>query len=321
MPFPFESFDRSVIKKRELGKSGLKPPDRSTELILKYGIVNIDKPSGPTSHMVSAYVKEILGIDKCGHSGTLDPKVTGVLPVALENGSRIVQALLPAGKEYIGIMHIHKPVAETKLRQTIAEFVGIIEQMPPVKSAVRRRWRKRSVYYIDVLEIKDRDVLFRVGCQAGTYIRKLCFDIGKKLGCGAHMAKLRRTRVANFTEDTAFSLNDLKDAFYYYKQGNDKFLRRIIQPIESATTHLPKLWVPEDVVISLGHGRDLAVPGVAMFEACLEAGKLVAVLSSSGELVALGVARLSAEDLNGAKRGIAVSINKVFIGHARSLKP
>jgi H/ACA ribonucleoprotein complex subunit 4 len=318
MKFPFEEYDHSTFELSKLGDSrGIRPEERPTEQLLRYGLVNVDKPSGPTSHMVAAYVKEILGIEKCGHSGTLDPGVTGVLPIALGNGSRIVQALLPAGKEYVGIMHLHKDVPEAKLRHAIAGFVGIIEQIPPVKSAVRRRKRKREVYFLDVLEIKERDVLFRVGCQAGTYIRKLCFDIGKALGIGAHMQELRRTRVANFTEQTAFSLQDLKDAFSYYKQGNDKALRKLIQPVEAAVSHLPKLWVPENAVESLAHGRSLAVPGVAKAEACIEAGRLVAVLSPSDELVALGEAKLGSEALRQAKRGIAVEVNKVFIGHAR----
>ncbi|RLE42818.1 RNA-guided pseudouridylation complex pseudouridine synthase subunit Cbf5 [Candidatus Woesearchaeota archaeon] len=316
--FPFEEWDRSILVKRNaVAQEGIPPEDRPTEVILNYGIINVDKPSGPTSHMVSAYVKQILGIEKCGHSGTLDPKVTGVLPVALGRASRIVQALLPAGKEYVALMHIHKDVPKTKIKAVMQEFVGEIKQLPPVKSAVKRRERKRTVYYLNIIEIDGRDVLFRVGCQAGTYVRKLCYDIGQRLGVGAHMQELRRTRVANFDESTAFTLHDIRDAFYYYKKGNHKFIRKVIQPVERAVEHLPKVWALDSAVLSMSHGRDLAVPGVAKLEACVKKGALVAVMTLKNELVGLGYAQMTPEEVMDSSTGIVVNLHKVFIHHAR----
>lgn len=174
---PFEKIQRELIAKRKSETSpkyGADPNKRETDTLISYGVVNIDKPKGPTSHQVSAYVQQILGLNKAGHSGTLDPHVTGVLPIALGRATRISQYLLKSGKEYVGIMHIHKDIDVQLLQKTVSEFVGKIMQLPPIKSAVKRQLRERNIYYFEILEIDEKDVLFRVGCQAGTYIRKLC---------------------------------------------------------------------------------------------------------------------------------------------------
>ncbi len=313
--FPFETIEREIlIKKESKGNEGKKPEERTTKEIINYGIVNIDKPPGPTSHQTSDYVKRILNISKAGHSGTLDPKVTGLLVVALSKATRIAQALLPAGKEYVALMYLHKPIKEEKIKAVLKEFTGKIRQKPPVKSAVRRIERTRNIYYIDVLEIDEQNILFKVGCQAGTYIRKLCHDIGKKLGCGAHMAELRRTRVATFNEDTSFILQDLTDAFHYYKEeNNDKYLRKIIQPVENAVKHLPKVWILDSTIKPLTHGRDLAIPGISKLESNIKKQDLVAVMSLKGELVALGTALLTSKEIIKKDKGMAIRTDKVFM--------
>ena len=163
------------------------------------------------------YVKKILKLDKAGHSGTLDPGVSGVLPIALQDSTKIVQVLLPAGKEYVALAHFHQESSEEEKRKVFEKFIGKIRQLPPVKSAVKREERERSIYYIDVLEIDGKDVLFKVGCQGGTYIRKLIHDMGKELG-GAHMAELRRTKAGPFNESQLVSLHELSDALYFYKE-------------------------------------------------------------------------------------------------------
>ena len=174
---PFEENNREIIIKKEVKTSekfGKDPYTRNVEELINNGIININKPKGPTSHQVSSFVQNILNIKKSGHSGTLDPKVTGVLPVALEKATRIVNVLLPAGKEYVCLMHLHDDHQEYEIRKIMASFVGEINQLPPIKSAVKRQYRIRKIYYIKIHDIIGKDVLFTVGCQAGTYIRKLC---------------------------------------------------------------------------------------------------------------------------------------------------
>ena len=315
---PFEKIKRKVLVKKEAktnDKLGCRPEERATEEIINYGIVNINKCQGPTSHQVSDYVQKILGIKKSGHSGTLDPNVHGLLPVALGRATRIVQGLLKSGKEYVGIMHLHKDVGETKLKEAIKNnFTGKIKQIPPLKSAVKRVKREREIYYFEVLEKDGQDVLFIVGCEAGTYIRKLIHDLGQKLKIGAHMLELRRTKAGPFDEKTLFTLQDLTDAFYFYKnEKNDKFLRKIIQPVENAIAHQPKIWVFDTTVDTLCHGADLNIPGISKLNDQINKNDIVAIMTLKEELVALGTAQLASEEIMEKEKGLAVKTERVFM--------
>ncbi|MBD3203202.1 RNA-guided pseudouridylation complex pseudouridine synthase subunit Cbf5 [Candidatus Woesearchaeota archaeon] len=314
---PFEKIKREILVKNDSetsDKFGKSPIKRTAEELLDYGIINLDKPDGPTSHQVSAYVKKILRLKKAGHSGTLDPKVTGVLPVALGKSTKIVQTLLKAGKEYVALMHLHKEIPEFDIYKALGEYSGKIKQLPPIKSSVKRRWRTREVYYTDVIDVIGKDVLFRIGCEAGTYIRKYIHDLGKRLDSGAHMAELRRTKVGPFREDTLFSLQDLADAFYYYKkEGNEKFIRKVIQPIENAVEHLPKIWVKDTTVDSICHGAPLGVPGISKLESGIEPDQLGAVMTLKGELICYGRAKMNSEQMIKKDSGIAFLTEKVIM--------
>lgn len=225
-----------------------------------------------------------------------------------------MQALLTAGKEYVAIMHLHKNVEEDKLRETIKEhFIGKIQQIPPLKSSVKRQLRTRTVYYFEILEIDGKDVFFKVGAEAGTYIRKLCFDIGKKLGIGAHMAELRRTKAGPFDETTLFTMHELSDAYFFWKEeNNEKFIRRVIQPVENGIKHLPKIWVFDTTVESICHGIDLKVPGISKLTDNINKEETTAIMTLKEELVALGIAKISSKEMLGEK-GIAVQTEKVFM--------
>jgi len=222
--------------------------------------------------------------------------------------------LLPAGKEYIAVMHIHEDVEENKLRDVIKNFVGKITQLPPVRSAIKRQLRERNIYYADILEIEGRDILMKVGCEAGTYIRKLCHDIGQQLGTGAHMAELRRTKAGPFDETTLATLQDLIDAYWFWKnEGNEKYLRKVVQPMENATKHLPKIWVLDTTVDSMAHGATLHIPGISKFESGIQQNDMVAVMTLKNELVCYGKSQTTSEDLKTKEKGIAVETLRVFI--------
>lgn len=316
---PFEKLKQKTLMKQEAETNpelGVDPSQRPTEELIEFGVVNINKPKGPTSHQVSAFVQNILKIKKSGHSGTLDPRVTGVLPVALGRGTRVVEALLSAGKEYICIMHLHKPVEEAKIRKACEKFIGKIKQLPPIKSSVRRRERFRKVYYINILEIHEnkQDVLFYVGCQAGTYIRKLCHDIGQELGCGAHMGELRRTKAGPFDEDTVVTLQDLTDAFWLWKnKKDDSLLRKCIQPLENGVVHLPKVCVFDSCVGSLCHGADLNVPGISKVESEIQKDEMIAVMTLKNELIGLGTSKMTSQEMIDNEKGLAIEVFKVFM--------
>ncbi|HIH13044.1 TPA: RNA-guided pseudouridylation complex pseudouridine synthase subunit Cbf5, partial [Candidatus Woesearchaeota archaeon] len=301
------------IKKPATGVYGKLLSERTPDELLQYGIVNLDKPKGPTSHQTSDLVKKIVGIAKAGHSGTLDPNVTGVQPVALGRATRITQFLLTAPKEYVGIMHLHKPIEDSVLQEMVLQFIGKIKQLPPIKSAVKRQWREREIYEFELLEIAEQDVLFRVKCQAGTYIRKLVFDLGQALGIGAHMAELRRTQAGPFREeDNLVTLHDLQDAITIYREeGNAKLLLHCIQPVEKAIIYLHRCWILDNSIPSITNGRALAIPGISKLEN-FRKGDIVAVLSLKEELIAIGEAVMSAVEINTKDKGIAIKIQKVF---------
>lgn len=223
--------------------------DRPIEELIRFGIINLDKPTGPTSFSVSQFVKNLLNVNKTSHLGTLDPMVTGVLPIALGRACRLNDYLMHKDKTYVGIMRLHEEVPEKKLREVIKNFIGTITQMPPVRSRVKREFRQREVKSFDILEINGQDVLFETCVEAGTYIRKICDDMGKELG-GAHMLELRRTRAAIFDEsDSNFvNLYQLEEAVKKYKSGDEKELRKLIIPGEIVSTVLPVLEIKPEFV-------------------------------------------------------------------------
>ena len=302
------------IKKPATGVWGKAPQERTPEELLHYGIINLDKPKGPTSHQTADLVKTIVGIQKAGHSGTLDPNVTGVQPIALGKATRITQFLLTAPKEYVGIMHLHKEVEESVLREMITQFIGKIKQLPPIKSAVKRQLREREIYEFEVIEIKNQDILFRVKCQAGTYIRKLCHDVGLALQVGAHMVELRRTKAGPFTEhDNLITLHDLQDAVSLYREEqNAKLLQYCIQPVERALEYISQCWVLDTSIQSVSNGRPLAIPGISKLEN-FRKSDTVAIMTLKNELVAIGEAVISAVEINTKEKGIAIKIRKVFL--------
>ncbi|MDP3986840.1 MAG: RNA-guided pseudouridylation complex pseudouridine synthase subunit Cbf5 [Nanoarchaeota archaeon] len=232
---------------------------KTTEELIEFGIVNVDKPSGPTSFDVSDSVRRILGIRKTSHFGTLDPKVTGVLPIALNRACKLTGFFLGEDKEYVGIMRIHEEVEISKIKDAIKEsFSGKIMQRPPVRSRVARISREREIIGFELLEKEENNILFRAEVQGGTYIRKLIDDLGRKLEVGAHMLELRRVRAGIFKEDDkeypSVNLYDVEKAVEEYRKGNDKILRGMIIPGEAVIELYDVVQVKEEYSGKLLHG-------------------------------------------------------------------
>lgn len=241
--------------------------------------------------------------------------MTGVLPVALEEATKVIQALLVAGKEYVGVMKLHKDAPEGKVREVFNEFQGKIYQRPPTRASVKKAIRVRTIYYLDILEIEGRNILFKVGCEAGTYIRKLVFDIGRALGCGAHMHELRRIRAGPFTEDK--NMVTLHDILYLYDRwreaGDIKMLRKFILPMERALDFMPKIFIRDSAVDAICHGAHLTAPGITHVESGIKPSDKVAVFTLKGEAVALGTAIASTEEILKATHGIMVKTDRVLM--------
>jgi H/ACA ribonucleoprotein complex subunit 4 len=233
----------------------------------------------------------------------------------LEDSTKAVDGLLTAGKEYVCLMKLHKTMPENIIKTVLQDFTGDIFQKPSIKSAVRRETRVRTIYYNELLEIDDNNVLFRVGCEAGTYIRKLCHDMGIAMGTGAHMQELRRTKSGPFREDEKMiTLQDLQDAYVEWKEnGNEAPLRKVISPMEFGLSHLPKIVIRDNAVDAICHGAGLAAPGVLFLESGIEIGDVVAVFTLKGEGVALGYAKMKSGDIMRAASGIVVSTDRVFM--------
>lgn len=298
----------------EEAEYGAYPWERPIKTHIELGIINLDKPPGPTSHEVTAWVKRIVGVSKAGHAGTLDPGVSGVLPIALEKATKVIGVVTHTHKEYVVLMRVHRDVERGLLEKTIMLFVGEIYQRPPLRSSVKRSLRKRRIHEIEVLEIDGRSVLMRVKTDPGTYVRKLCHDIGLILGTGAHMVELRRIATGPFREDeTLVTLHRLSEAIYLYKKGEESLLRSIVLPVEYSVAHLPKVIVRNSAVDSIAHGAMLAVPGISMVGRTIAKNDLVALFTLKGELVAIGVAEMSGEEMLLRDRGIAVRVRRVVM--------
>ncbi len=294
---------------------GSEPLKRPISDHLRLGVIAIDKPSGPSSHEVVAWIKRMLSLEHAGHAGTLDPAVTGVLPVALQDATKALAGMIHSSKEYVCIMRIHAEIPGERVHSVVNEFIGPIYQRPPLRSAVKREVRIRRIFSIDILEITSRDVLFRVSCQAGTYIRKLCYDIGNALGSGAHMKELRRTRSGPFSESEGLTtLQDLQDAYtVWHEDGDERELRRHVKPVETAAWHLGKIYIRDSAVGAICHGASLAVPGIVRLESGISKDSIVAVMTLKGELVSLGRSLMPSEEMLKADHGLAALTERVIM--------
>jgi len=293
---------------------GKPPSQRSAEEHIRYSMVILDKPRGPSSHEVAAWVKKILGVDRAGHAGTLDPKVSGVLPIAVAEGTKVLMALSRSDKVYVAVAKFHGDVDAERLRAVLQEFQGVIYQRPPLRSAVKRQLRTRHVYSLELLELDGRYAVIKMHVEAGTYARKIIHDIGEVLGVGANMRELRRVAVSCYSEDEAVTLQDLADAYHIWRRyGDDTYLRRVLLPIEEAARHLPKIWVRDSAVDALCNGAPLAAPGVSKFETPFSAGDLVAMFTLKGELIGVGRALVSSEEVKKMDRGLVVRTDRVVM--------
>jgi H/ACA ribonucleoprotein complex subunit 4 len=297
-------------------KYGRKPNERPAEDYIRYGVIDLDKPAGPTSHEVAAWVKKIIHLTRIGHGGTLDPKVTGVLPITLEDSTKIVQALLYSGKEYVCVMKLHGDAKEEHVRKVLEEFEDVIYQRPPLRASVKRQLRTRRIYYIDFIEMDGRNVLFKVGCEGGTYIRKLCYDIGEILSCGAHMQELRRTRAGPFVENSNDKVT-LHDVAYWFaewqEKKEEKTLHKFIQPMETALGLIPKIVVRDSAVDALCHGANLTAPGILSVESGIVKDSITAILTLKGEAVALAKTLPSTEEILNLKHGTVAALQRVVM--------
>ncbi|BBN08575.1 hypothetical protein Mp_4g12650 [Marchantia polymorpha subsp. ruderalis] len=298
--------------------TGHSPLKRPLFDYVRYGVINLDKPANPSSHEVVAWIRRILRVDKTGHSGTLDPKVTGSLIVCVDRATRLVKAQQGAGKEYVCVARLHSAVDNVaKVARAIETLTGALFQRPPLISAVKRQLRIRTIYQSKLLEYDAERhlVVFWVSCEAGTYIRTLCVHLGLLLGVGGHMQELRRVRSGILGEkDNLVTMHDVLDAQWQFDHNQDEaYLRRVIMPLEVLLTSYKRLVVKDSAVNAICYGAKLMIPGLLRFENGIENGEEVVLMTTKGEAIALGVAQMTTAVMATCDHGVVAKVKRVVM--------
>ncbi len=277
----------------------------------------VDKPRGPSSHQVTAWVRDLLRVDRAGHAGTLDPGVSGVLVMSLGKALRLLPLLLTFPKRYVTVVTLHGSVAPASVGRFLQEFQGPIYQTPPVRSAVRRERRVRTIHRLTLLERSGRELLLEVQADSGTYIRTLAVDLGEALGCGANMTELRRVSTGPFSEKEAVSLAALADRVARADEGRPEDLLRALQSPRTVWGRFPQVVVKDSAVDALAHGADLAAQGVLKVTHAFPTGATVILVTRKEELVGLGEAMVSSEELSHRRSGWVVDAHQVLMEPGR----
>jgi len=299
--------------------TGCCPLKRSIQEYVKSGYINLDKPANPSSHEVVAWIKRILKVDKTGHSGTLDPKVTGCLIVCIDRATRLVKSQQSAGKEYVCIVRLHDAIEdEIKLSRAIEKLTGALFQRPPLISAVKRQLRIRTIYESKLLEFDQEKRLgvFWVKCEAGTYIRTLCVHLGLLLGVGGQMQELRRVRSGIVHEnDGLVTMHDVLDVQYQYENHRDEsYLRRVIHPLEKLLVNHKRIIVKDSAVNAICYGAKIMLPGVLRFEDGIgEDQKEIVVITTKGEAICLAIPLMSTAVISSCDHGVVAKIKRVIM--------
>ena len=285
---------------------------------LRYGVINLDKPANPSSHEVVAWIRRILRSEKTGHSGTLDPKVTGNLIVCIDRATRLVKSQQGAGKEYVCVARLHGDVPDiAKVGRALETLTGAVFQRPPLISAVKRQLRIRTIYESKLLEYDASRhlVVFWISCEAGTYVRTLCVHLGLLLGVGAHMQELRRVRSGILGEsDNMVTMHDIMDAQWILDNYRDEsYLRRVVMPLEVLLTSYKRLVVKDSAVNAICYGAKLMIPGLLRFEDDIEAGEEVVLMTTKGEAIALGIAEMTTAVMATCDHGTVAKIKRVVM--------
>ena len=298
--------------------TGHSPLARPLSEHMSYGVINLDKPANPSSHEVVSWIKRILRVEKTGHSGTLDPKVTGCLIVCIDRSTRLVKAQQSAGKEYVSVVRLHASLDEPrKLHRAVETLTGALFQRPPLISAVKRQLRIRTIYDSKLLEFDaDRNLgIVWVSCEAGTYIRTLCVHLGLLVGTGGHMQELRRVRSGVLDEDyNMVTMHDVLDAQHVYDTTKDEsYLRRVVMPLEVLLTGYKRIVVKDSAVNAICYGAKFMIPGLLRFADGIEVGMEVVLMTTKGEAIAMAIAQMTTAVMATVDHGVVAKIKRVIM--------
>ncbi|EDR15040.1 uncharacterized protein LACBIDRAFT_186907 [Laccaria bicolor S238N-H82] len=319
-PLLLKNYDKLLVRSSHFTPipSGCSPLKRDISSYVKSGVINLDKPSNPSSHEVVAWLRRILRVEKTGHSGTLDPKVTGCLIVCIDRATRLVKSQQGAGKEYVCVLRLHSGLSTpAALPRALQTLTGALFQRPPLISAVKRQLRIRTIHESKLLEFDEKRNLgvFWVSCEAGTYIRTLCVHLGLILGVGGHMQELRRVRSGAMSEnDDMVTMHDVMDAQWLYDNTRDEsYLRRVIRPLECLMIGYKRIVVKDSAVNAVCYGAKLMIPGLLRYEADISVHEEVVLMTTKGEAIALAVAQMSTVELATCDHGVVAKVKRCIM--------
>ncbi|KAJ7293708.1 putative rRNA pseudouridine synthase [Mycena rebaudengoi] len=319
-PLLLKNYDKLLVRSSHFTPltEGCSPLKRDITSYIKSGVINLDKPSNPSSHEVVAWLRRILRVEKTGHSGTLDPKVTGCLIVCIDRATRLVKSQQGAGKEYVCVLRLHASLPNpTSLPRALQTLTGALFQRPPLISAVKRQLRVRTIHESKLFEFDEKRNLavFWVSCEAGTYIRTLCVHLGLVLGVGGHMQELRRVRSGAMSEnDDMVTMHDVMDAQWVYDNTRDEsYLRRVIRPLECLMVGYKRIVVKDSAVNAVCYGAKLMIPGLLRYEADISVHEEVVLMTTKGEAIALAIAQMSTVELATCDHGVVAKVKRCIM--------
>jgi predicted rRNA pseudouridine synthase len=299
------------------GQAAERPPDDVSARIAAGAFLLVDKPRGPTSHQVTAWVRDLLGVERAGHAGTLDPNVSGLLWIGVGPALKLLPLILEFPKRYVGVVLLHGKADPRAIARVLHEFEGAVYQTPPVRSAVRRERRVRRIHRLTLVESSATALLIDVVADSGTYIRTLAVDVGEALGVEAHLAELRRVGTGPFTEAQSVHLAEIADAKVAADTGRPEALAALLHPIREVWAEFPALVLKDAAVSAVAHGADLARGGILSSSRPFTRGARVALVDRQGDLVATGRALYDYDKFGGVKEGWVVDADRVFVAPER----
>jgi len=318
-PLLLKNFDKLNVRTNHYTPlpNGASPLKRELADYVKSGFINVDKPANPSSHEVVAWIKRILRVEKTGHSGTLDPKVTGCLIVCIERATRLVKSQQAAGKEYVCIYRLHESVETKRVAQELERLKGALFQRPPLISAVKRQLRVRTCYESKLLEHDpERNLgIFWCSVEAGSYIRTMCVHMGLLLGVGGQMQELRRVRSGIQSEQEGMmTMHDIIDAQWLYDNHKDEtYLRRVIKPLEALLTNHKRILMKDTSVNAICYGAKIMLPGVLRYDDGIEIGQEIVICTTKGEAVCLAIAQMTTATMACCDHGVVAKIKRVIM--------
>tara|TARA_B100000575_G_scaffold53602_1_gene40163 strand:+ start:543 stop:1502 length:960 start_codon:yes stop_codon:yes gene_type:complete len=283
---------------------GTYPDLKTIEQRLESGFFLLDKGAGPTSHQVAAWVRDMLGLPRLGHGGTLDPFATGVLPLMSGKAMRLTKQILEQNKTYIAVFQFKNEISEEELEAVMHKLTGRIYNVPPEISAVRVQVRTRKIHDFSLLDQHEKRIVARIRCEAGTYIRTMARDMGLLLNQPVELKELRREDSGRFSLDDCVQLHEIADAVWLWRECNEgEALLRMLHPTEKLLAGLPRIIVKDSAVAALAHGAPLLRPGLVSIPDDLTPGQNVLVTSIKGEAVCFVKVNCDSETITTMEKG------------------